>query len=408
MNRPLPPNIAAAVLAVILSVLGTAPALGQDNILIYGNSIIEGRTPLYLSDLIVEATGVAPHLVTHIAPDLDTADYVANAGLIASGLPPGQKWDAMIVQGGTFETTTQFGYNPADFHDNMIELAGKLYVHSPQGVFLGHETGADHPNSNRYPALFPDAAAWLALSQVAYEAANQSILSTYPSNPKSQIIRQGTVFANTAGYPGNLFTNDDHHHNKRGQILDALLHYQGIYGGRLCDLNVNFSHSTPLVNRLVADSITPQAWDRLVGFADRSLSRVDRLLPGTDSDFQLRVGVNTSVENLCTDFVAASGDTLNLECVSPLGSATIHVAIVHQQLLPSGVLPAASYPGFHLDLSQMSTLAAFSNLNGALATSTIPGGLSGSTIWLQASSRASSGSATYPTIFSDAKRIKIQ
>ena len=397
--------LAASAVSLVFAV--SAQAQAQDNILIYGNSIIQGRTPLYFSDLVVQGTGVAPNLVTRISGGQDTSDYLLDQGAITGSLPAGQAWDAMIVQGGTIETTTYMGYDPAVFHSNMLGLAGALFAHSPQGLFLGHETGADHPNSGRYPSWFPDAATWLGYSQVAYEDARVAIRAAHPTNPTPATIRQGTAFASTAGYPLNLFTNDLHHHNKRGQILDALLYYQAIYGGRLCNLDVDFTQPTPLVNRLIADSITPAGWERLVGFADRSLPPSRRQFSGTDNDFQLRVSLNSPLVNLCTNSLALGGDSLDVQCVSPLGSTTNYTGIIYSQFLPTPTLPAANFPGFHLDRLQVGVLASFPDLTGAPLMFTVPSGMGGETLWLQALSLAPSGSSTYPATFSDAKRVFI-
>lgn len=408
MRRPL--RRTAALLAFLpLSLAAAGIASAQDNILIYGNSITRARTPLYLSDLVEQAGGPAPNIETYIFGDKNTSDYLANQGLISSRLPAGETWKAVIVQGGTLETTTLFGFDPAVFESNMVALAGAFFAHSPQGLFIGHETGADHPDSARYPAWFPDAATWLGFSQVAYENARQQIAAAYPSNPAPRTAPQGTVFADTAGYPLGLFDPDLHHFRRNGQILCALLHYQAIYGGQLCDLDVDYGVSTPLVDRLIADNVSEALWKRLVGWADRSLPAGQRPYPGSSEDFQLRVVVGSGLNHTCTYDDAMPGDTLSLEAFSPLDSADHLPAAIFVELLPAGGLPpAAGVPAWHLNPSSQRIYANLPDLSGGAVTTTIPAAVSGLTYFTQAVSRMPSSAAGFVYATSDAKVIHIQ
>lgn len=394
--------------AGLLFALSSA-AHAQDDILIYGNSIIEDWVVDYLHDIIVESGRPAPNIVDLVGPDLTTAEYLLNQGLITSSLPAGETWEAMIVQGGTVEVTNILGFDPADFEANMVALAGAFYAHSPQGLFVGHETGADHPNSNRYPAWFANAAEWLAFSQTAYANAQAAIHATYPAAPLARIAPQGTVFANTAGYPNNVFTNDDHHHSVRGQILDAMLHYQALYGGSLEALDVDLTQSTPLTSRLLSQGVDQNAWNRLAGFADRSLRRGLRPHPGSDDDFQLRVSVVSPVVNLLVEQEAAAGDTLYLRPFSPLDSTETYQAVVYSQFLPTGTTPVAgTIPGTLFDPASARVQAVFPDLLGGSATMTIPPGLAGNSLWFQAVSRAPATSSAFPIVVSDGKVVHLQ
>lgn len=403
------PSSALAPSLICVSALLCASASAQDNIFIFGNSIIDDDVSEYLSDIVVQSGQPAPNVVTDFGPDQNTSDYVASQGLISSSLPAGETWKAMIVQGGTVETTTLFGFDPALFHANMLTLAGTFFAHSPGGLFVGHETGADHPSSSRYPAWFPDAATWLGYSQVAYAGAEAAILAAHPANPAPRTAHQGTVFASTAGYPLNLFTNDEHHHSIRGRILDAILHYQTIYGGRLCDLPVDFGQSTPLVNRLMADGISIHQWRRLAAFADRSLPSNQREFPGSNSDLQLRLGINTGMVNLCTYHDATAGDTLQVRAFSPLGGFTAHTTSVYSQLVPTGSTPAATMvPGLYLNQDQARLVVRFPDLTGGAFTTAIPTGLAGNSLWFQAISRSPAGTPPNEIALTDAKVITLQ
>ncbi len=374
----------------------------------YGNSIIQGAVPAYLSDIVEQSGAQAPNIIEFIIGNGTTTNYLANQGLITSSLPPGQTWKAVIIQGGTVETTITLG-NPTLFLSNMSALASAYYSHSSQGLFIGHETGADHPNSSRYPSWFPDPETWLSFPQRAYSLAESVITQAHPTNPPAQTAHQGTCFANTAGYPLNLFQGDLHHHSIKGKILDACLYYTEIYGGRLCDLNVDYAVTTPLVTRLIGNGISKEAWDKLASFADRSQLRQLRPYPGSDSDFQMRSAINTTVTNLCPTKSATGGDTLNVKLVSPLGATTSSFAAVYVQRLPTGVTPnLGTIPGLQLDRTLLSILWTVPSLNGTVHSLSIPPGISGTSIWLQAVSDGPSGSSSYPLTLSDAQVIEIQ
>jgi hypothetical protein len=148
-------HLAVAGLLAVLS-LTVRPIAAQDNILVYGNSIIDGPTIGFFEDLVAQTGQPSPNVVTWIAGNQSTTNYVNQIGLITSSLPTGQTWRAMVVTGATLETTNFMG-NPVAFQANMLTLGNALFAHSPNARFVGHETGADHPNSSRYPAWFPDA-----------------------------------------------------------------------------------------------------------------------------------------------------------------------------------------------------------------------------------------------------------
>lgn len=399
---------AAAVTSFVLFT-GTAAA-AQDNILIYGNSIIQGVTTPFLSDIIEQTGATAPNLVTAIfAVNGNTTAYVASDGLISSSLPAGDTWKAMVIEGGTYETTMQLGFDPAVFQANMLDLAGTFYGHSPQGLFVGHETGADHPNDPVYPGTFPNAAYWLNLSQTAYATARANIIAAHPSSPPAKTAHQGTVFAATAGYPFFLFDNDLHHHTDSGKLLTAMLYYQVIYGAKIRDLNVDFTQSTPLVTRLNNNGINEALWTRLVGLADRSLPPAERLYPGSEDDFQLRFRVNSGAPHTLDVVEATAGDTLRVLAFSPLDTANSFAAAIYLENLPTAQLPATvGAQGWHLRRSQQVVFASMIDLNGGPIDTVIPGGLAGSSYLLQSISRMHSPTANFLYAVSDAKVVHIQ
>ncbi len=390
----------AALLAV-----ATLPA--QDNILMYGSSIIQGSTAGYLADLVAQTGAPTPNVVTSIGGDRTTSHHVNNIGAISS-LPSGQTWTAMIVQGHTLETTDFMG-QPAAFQANMLTLGNALYAHSPQALFVGHETGADHPNSSRYPAWFDDAATWLAFPQAAYAEAAAAIDEANPSAPPARIAKQGTCWANTIGYGMLFYGNDLHHLSTQGKVLVACLYYITIYGGRIEDIDVDFASSTPLVSRLLADGIDAEKWGRIVGYADRSQPRAARALPGTDSDFQMRVGINSTITTLTSTKTAVDGDTVNVRLLSPLDDNIDFPGGVYFQWLPTGTTPnSGAIPGLQLDRALMGTWFSVPDLNGGIVTQTIPPGSAGMSLWIQGVSRGPTGSPQYSIAFSDAQVIEVQ
>lgn len=394
--------------SVVLVGVGLRPALAQDNILIYGNSIVSAPTVGFFEDLVLEAGHPMPNVVSLIAGNLTTTSYVNQSSLITSSLPVGEAWRAMVVCGGTLETTNFMG-QPAAFQANMVTLGNTLFAHSPSALFVGHETGADHPNSNRYPTWFPDAAAWLAFPQAAYAQAAAAITAANPTSPPARIAKQGTCYANTIGYGVGFYENDLHHLSDQGKALVACLYYIEIYGGRIEDINVDFNGSSPLVTRLLANNITEDRWHRIAGYADRSQPRATRPYPGSDSDFQMRANVGSSVLNLLSTKQATAGDSLSVRMVSPLEANDLFPAAVYMQQLPTGTPPnVGTVPGLQLDRSQLAVWFAVVDLSATATVMTIPAGMAGQTIWLQAVSRGPTGSASYPLAFSDAQRIEIQ
>jgi hypothetical protein len=394
-----------AVLLVVALVSGGIH--GQDRILLYGNSIISGAVAPYFGDLVEQSGQPRPLMTSLIQGNATTTTYVANIGLITSSLPAGTFWKAMVVQGGTIETTP-LG-NPAAFEPNMLTLAAALYEHSPQAQFVGHETGADHPNSSNYPSLFPNPATWLAYPQAAYASARAAIDAAHPTALPARLALQGTAVAETTGYDVTLFAADLHHLSNRGKLLCALLYYTQIYDARACELVVDFSVQTPLVTRLQSNGITKEQYDAIAGYADRVMHRSKRPYPGSDSDFQLRSGINVSLNNLCPMKTATAGAVLTLEVLSPLGAGDAFSIAVHGQLLPTGTAPAPqTLRGLHLSLSESFELFSAPDLSSATTSRVIPAGLSGYTLWMQAASSMPPGTPGFPLALSDAQTLDIQ
>ena len=397
-----PVRLCAVLFAALLPV---AAAHSQDHILVYGNSIVFTPTVPFFQDLVVQTGAPQPHVVSYILGDKTTTNYVQQIGLITS-LPAGQTWRAMVVEGGTIENVPGLG-NPTAFQNNMLTLSNAFFTHSPAGLFVGHETGADHPSSNNYPLVAPNPATWLAYSQSAYGTAAATINAAHPSNPAVRLARQGTCYAATAGYPTFLYSPDFHHPSAEGKLLSAMLWYIAIYGGRIENIAVNFTSSTPLVLRLNANGINEAEWLRLVGLADRSQPKRARPYPGSDGDFQLRTAINSTTTNLVTHKTASNaGATLRLDLFSPLGAMQNASAAVYSQLVTTGMSPiGGTPPEFWLDVGQFRTMLQVTNLNGGPVDIAIPPGLIGYTMWIQALSRGAGGAG--PT-YSDAQLITIQ
>jgi hypothetical protein len=393
-----PSRLFAALLAVVLPI---AAAHAQDRVLVYGHSIVWSPTIPFFQDLVQQTGAPRPIVFSTIAGNQTTTSFVNQIGLIT-----GPAWRAMIVCGGTRENLPTVG-NPGLFQSNMLTLANALYAHSPAAQFVGHETGADHPSDTVYPGLVPDAATWLAYSHNAYATANAAIIAAHPGNPPARVAEQGTCWAATAGYPTFLYENDLHHLSPRGKLVSAMLWYIAIYGGRIEDIAVDFTSPTPtpLVASLNANGINAAEWLRLVGFADASQPPAARPYPGSNGDFQLRSAIDSTITNLVTHKVATTGSTLRIEPFSPLGAVQNVPAAVYGQVVTTGQLPNGGLPpALWLDGSSMRLLLQVTGLGGGPAAITVPPGLFGNTIWIQAISSPSAG----VRIFSDAQLVGIQ
>lgn len=384
----------------------TLAAQAQDRFLVYGNSIVANGTVAFFKDIVAQTGVPSPLVITAIASDMTTTNYVNQINLITSSLPAGQTWRAMYVEGGTIENVPGLG-NPTAFQNNMQTLANAFFTHSPSGVFIGHETGADHPNSANYPTIAPDPATWLAWSHNAYAAAAQAITAAHPSNPPARIAPQGTCFAATAGYPTLIYRPDYHHPSAQGSVLIAVLWYIAAYGGRAQDIPVDFTALPPsaLVTRLLANSIDQANWLRLVGWADGVQPPTARLFPGSSGDFQLLSAITPSIPNLVTDRTLTGSGSVRLQLFSPLGASQNQPAVVYGELLPTGTTPPAAVSPSWIDPLHRRLLLQVPNLAGGPVDILIPPGLAGQTLWLQAVSRSlTSGLVTY----SDAQRVILQ
>ena len=202
MNSFVASSLSRLVPSLFVALL-VSPAMAQDNILIYGNSIIDGPTPDYLSDLVVESGSPAPNIVGFIVGNGTTTTYVSNQGLISSSLPTGQTWDTMIVQGGTLETTNFMG-NVVAFQANMLTLGGALFSHSPQAQFIGHENGSGPPQQHPLSPVVPRRRGLARLPPSGVCRGTRGHYCSAPQQPESEAGSAGNVFRQHLGLRDRL------------------------------------------------------------------------------------------------------------------------------------------------------------------------------------------------------------
>ena len=95
MHQPFSAYRKLAVASMLAALSLTArPTVAQDNILIYGNSIINGPTVGFLEDLVAQTGQPTPNVVTWIFGNQSTTNYVNQIGLITSSLTGGQTWSS--------------------------------------------------------------------------------------------------------------------------------------------------------------------------------------------------------------------------------------------------------------------------------------------------------------------------
>ena len=232
--------IALLVAAALSSPMARAQAAPQ-TILFYGNSFTNGSggVPFIVRGIAAAAGRPTPN-VENAAVDGQTLGYhrTSNTAVIANPLdfaePAGFKWDAVVMQGYSTEST-HIG-DVAKFRADAVGLYNNVKAHSPAVRPVLFETWARSPGHSFYPATFPNAAAMQAEVRTAYAQARGDVAAAVPPGTPARVAPVGDAFEN-AGW-SNLYASDLYHANNRGSLLAALVLYSTLYQDDTADIDL--------------------------------------------------------------------------------------------------------------------------------------------------------------------------
>jgi hypothetical protein len=229
------------------------------NLLFFGNSFTAGSggreavamngVPGLVKEMAIAAGKKAPNVQKSVSGGKTLEWHVANNTRTIR--QPNQLaklegeviWDYVVMQEQSLRPTDpqgdeyKFG-QPDLFIQYAFDLYEKVKDHSPKAKVILYETWARHPTKpGFYPQPFKDPSDFQAQLRKNYTAAAENI------NKKAGSLVAIMAPAGDAwealGFPLELYAGDRYHAGNQGSLLNALVIYQVIYGGKVSCLNLS-------------------------------------------------------------------------------------------------------------------------------------------------------------------------
>jgi hypothetical protein len=247
----------------ILTFLLLALSVGANekslNLLFFGNSFTAGSggreavamngVPGLVKEIAIAAGKKAPNVQKSVSGGKTLEWHVANNTKTIwepnqlAKLEGEVVWDYVVMQEQSLRPTEpqgdeyKFG-RPDLLIQYAYELYGKVKEHSPEVKVILYETWARHPTKQGfYPKPFKDPADFQAQLRKNYSAAAENI--NKQNGSKVAVMAPAGDAWEELGFPLELYAGDLYHAGNQGSLLNAMVIYRVIYGGKVNCLNLS-------------------------------------------------------------------------------------------------------------------------------------------------------------------------
>ena len=291
------------------------------NLLYYGNSFSlgNGSVGVFVQAMAEQAGFGSPKTVqrlvggTKLAFHLNTPEQ---AVAITQGLPLGDEWDFVIMQGLGLEATASLG-NPGQFIANAIGILSNVRAHSPNARAVLFQPWARAPGHAFYPVSFANPLEMHRQIETGYREAVVSFRAAFGPGSARRAAAGETVALR--GFDPTLYKFDLTHPEPPMSVMAFGAVYSAIYGARVCDIDPDFSSPSKLGSLLGGFGFGPIEWGELAGTAERVAPPSMRLRPGSGEDFLLLTGP-PGLTNGCPIKPVSAGQTVTFHVSSPAGT----------------------------------------------------------------------------------------
>jgi hypothetical protein len=337
---------AAGYADTALDVLFEVRPEGVLNLLFYGNSYSQGNSGMpSLAGFIAEEFGhPAPEVVAKLAGGQDLFFHLTDPGqaaAITQGLPAGQTWDYVVMQGHSMEAT-QLG-DPAAFRANALAILDNVKAHSSEAQAVLFQTWARAPGASVYPSVWAGPLGMHDEIRTNYRLAVGDMNAAY--GPETAWLAAAGDSVALRGFDLSLYTADFSHPTAPTTLLTAMTVHQSIWRERICDMDPDFNGTTNLVDRLGNIGLGQADWTALSGIAERVADAELRRHPGSGEDVLLETSVNAAPPNARPQNVVVAGDTFHVQLSTPNALYAEDVAHLVFDAFVTGAPPPA-FPGF--------------------------------------------------------------
>lgn len=330
--------------------LASSLAAQGKNLLFYGSSYSVHswgyNVPDVVRQIAAEAGFAPPRIVSAIVGGATLQYHATNPGQIAAisgSLPAGQTWDHVVVQGSSLEVTANFG-NVAAFRANAVTILANVRNHSPAATAVLFQTWADPVGQYFYPVPWAGPMDMHEEVRGAYDLALGDLNAAFGAGAAVKAA-VGDVMA-LLEWNSQWYEPDLSHPGPAMTLLTAMCIYTSIYGGRVCDIDADFTPGSPLALLLTPHAIDAATWNHLAGLADRCAHPMLRRYPGSGDHLLLESATDTAPLTACPVEQITLGTALQLRLRSMNGVYSAAAGALMIDYFPTGAPPgpAALYP----------------------------------------------------------------
>lgn len=345
----------------LLSLCLTSSLTGQGkNLLFYGSSYSVYSWGYGVPELVrrvaAEAGHVPPTIVQAIVGGATTQLHAYDPNQIAvihNALPAGQTWDRVVIQGSSLEATANFGFAPAVFRANTVTILGNVRNHSPAATAVLFQTWAEAAGHMYYPVPWPGPIDMHNAVRGNYDLAVGDLNSAFGTGAAVKAAA-GDAMALLEWHP-QWYDPDLSHPGPAMTLLAAMCIYTSIYGGRVCDIDPDWTPGGPLATLLTPHAIGAATWNHLAGLADRSAHPSLRRYPGSGDHLLLESATGSAPLTACPMEQITNGTVLQLRLSSKNGVYGAAVGALMVDFILTGFPPgpAPLYPELQVDVGRV-------------------------------------------------------
>ena len=265
------------------------------NLLFYGNSysLDNATIPAMVKAIAAEAGQPVPNVVPRLFGGSDLAFHRADPAQVAAisnSLPPGERWDYVVIQGLSVEATGDQG-DPAAFRANALGIVANVRAHSPAARAILFQTWARGPGHPFYPAAFPSPLAMHNEIHGNYALAAVDIDIAFGVGT-ARVARAGEAVARLA-FAAAYYHPDLSHPAREMTLLAAMTIYSAIWQAPVYPLAPDFTGAGLLATHFRANGYWGGQWYAVRGYADLVAERAVRRFPGSSEDLLVRTGTTS-------------------------------------------------------------------------------------------------------------------
>jgi hypothetical protein len=388
--------LAGTTIALLLA--AAVPAQGK-NLLFYGNSytfLVWGYgVPEVVEWIATEAGHPTPNVTQALIGGSNLSMHATDPGQVAaiSTLPAGQTWDHVVIQGHSLNATPYFGFSVPQFRADAVTIAGNVRAHSPNAGAVLYQTWARaHGSPLHYPSPWVDPMAMHQMVRGNYDLAVADINATFGAGT-AQKAAVGDAIALLEWNP-IWYDPDLSHPTAAMSMMAGMVIYTSIYGGRVCDVQVDWNNpQSPLVAGLASQGLGEAAWNLFRGLADRSAHPQNRRYPGSGDHLLLRSAIDAAPLSACPVETITTGNLIQVELRSMNGVYDGAMGFLGIDFFATNGAPGASatWPEFQIDPTRSAFLPIAPLSTPLVAQLQLPFTLPGYSLLVQAGALQASG-----------------